>query len=167
MPDFGDGCVCVAVLSNPPQLVNFAVESAGGANRPTWKKEWKKKLFSKWYEIHYAFSGPGFFESEVRRNLWISHCLRYIQLWIVRVWVLFKNISMVIVSKSLHHFSCFKRLNTYQHNAHKTLYTNHERNLLHCSNMLFDYKLHSNAMMALWINVLLCFFALRCSEKKK
>lgn len=35
MPDFGEGCVWVAVLSNPPQFINFAVESAGGANRPT------------------------------------------------------------------------------------------------------------------------------------
>lgn len=35
MPDFGDGEVCVAVLSKPPQLISLAWLSAGGANRPT------------------------------------------------------------------------------------------------------------------------------------
>lgn len=35
MLDFGDGAECVAVFSNPPQLINFTRRSADGANRPT------------------------------------------------------------------------------------------------------------------------------------
>lgn len=36
--DFGDGDVCVAVLSNPPQFINLARLSCDGANRPIYVK---------------------------------------------------------------------------------------------------------------------------------
>lgn len=44
IPDFGDGDVCVAVLSKPPQLMSLAWLSAGGANRPTWKEYYEIKI---------------------------------------------------------------------------------------------------------------------------
>lgn len=42
MADFGDGDVCVAVFSNPPQLINLAWLSGDGANLPTYNIAFRK-----------------------------------------------------------------------------------------------------------------------------